>query len=187
MGLLKIQINESEIFVHYQPIPKEGSHLGRVFPGGGFNGVNFEQLLSLGTGEHNLDIDERARSVQAVAPRYASNREKEFANLRYAIFMYEVGACAFSELESNAYEFAGSHSIEDLLAVFPRDLRNQLSESCNSSPQGRKNWVLVESECRTKLSNKKEAIYKRRRRERMDKSYRGYCKVHDYFHNPGNA
>jgi hypothetical protein len=189
MGLLKIQCHEFEVLVFYRSDPKDrcgGGYLGRVFPAGHFHGLDFELLRSLGTGEHTVEMDERARSAKGLSPEYATNLERDYANLQFKLFMFSAGVCTLMELNSDACRFAGSHSVEDLLDGLPPDLHPSLSEWCSDPPGGRGDWITVSSDCRTTGTEEEEAEYERQRREQEDASYRGYCKLHEHFHKPGN-
>lgn len=87
------------------------------------------------------------------------------------------------DLFGTVSEFAASSSIEDLLAAFPPDLQAGLSDWCRSLPEGRENWIVVKGSTRRIGSDEQEASCRLQHREREDRSYQGYCKLHNYFHN----
>ncbi|XXX75541.1 hypothetical protein WMF30_48615 [Sorangium sp. So ce134] len=107
MGTLELQIGNRVVFAHYLPAdagPNNGGYVGRVFPGGTFHGVGFDELRALGTGRHQLALDERARSEPGHEPQYESEWRRLFEGFQFTLFMYCVGACSALEVLSEARE-----------------------------------------------------------------------------------
>jgi hypothetical protein len=62
-------------------------------------------LLSLGTGEHELDLDERLPVRQGTEPQYESEWERQVQQkFRYELFKYYVGAPTDFEVLNSARE-----------------------------------------------------------------------------------
>lgn len=184
-GLIKIQDSGGEVFVHYLPLPagqQNGGSIWRVFPGERFHGLDFDLLKGLGTGEHEIDIDERALSSIYKEPKYDSDRQRDCANLRYKLFMYFNGAMTRNELVGGAFEYTGLYSVEDLLAEWPSDLQQDLVDDCISPPGERKDWTIVTGGCVVLDTPEKKAAYEGKHRELVDRSYLGYCRLHEHFH-----
>jgi len=75
------------VFVCHRTSDGSGGYFARIWPGGEFRGLGFEQLLSLGTGEHELDLDERLPVRRGTEPRYGSEWEREYdQEFRYGLF-----------------------------------------------------------------------------------------------------
>jgi hypothetical protein len=107
MGTLELQVGDGVVFAHYMPPnagPNNGGHLGRVYPGGTFHGVGFDELRALGTGRHNFLLDERARSERGREPAYESEWRRLFERFELRLFMYGVGACVALEVLAAARE-----------------------------------------------------------------------------------
>lgn len=108
-----------------------------------------------------------------------------FENVASAVGFYHRGIITLGELLGGIYEMSASGSIEDLLVGLPPDLKKELSHSCVKSPAGRENWMMVESVCRREGMEAEEVEHRRRQRERADRSYLGYCRLHEHFHVAG--
>ena len=93
--MLELQVGEAEVFAFYRPPnagPNVGAYLRTVFPGGHFKGIGFEALRSLGTGLHDVPVDERAPSEQGQEPAGWTEWDRRMAAFHYALFAYGVGA-----------------------------------------------------------------------------------------------
>ena len=107
MGTLELQVSDDVVFAHYLPAdagPNNGGYLGRVYPGGSFHGVGFDELRALGTGRHAVAVDERARSARGREPEYESEWRQLFERFQFSLFMYGVGACVAIEVLAAARE-----------------------------------------------------------------------------------
>ncbi|MCX6852351.1 MAG: hypothetical protein NTY98_25960 [Verrucomicrobia bacterium] len=105
-----------------------------------------------------------------------------FESFSEALEYYNRGYINRPWLFAVTYGFAASGSIDDLLVGFPPDLQNDFVDSCSNPPPGREKWIIVESSCRTPGTEEQEAAYYKQLKERDDRSYQGYCRLHEYFH-----
>jgi len=107
MGTLELQARDGVVYAHYLPAnagPGNGGYLGRVYPGGTFHGVGFDELRALGSGRHRFALDELARSEPGWEPQYESERLRLFERFEFRLFMYGVGACVALEVLNTARE-----------------------------------------------------------------------------------
>jgi hypothetical protein len=107
VGALELQVAEDVVFAHFLPAnagPNSSGYLGRVYPGGHFKGVGFDELRVLGTGWHSVAIDERVLSEGGREPECESEWRRLFEQFRFALFMYGVGACVAHEVLAAARE-----------------------------------------------------------------------------------
>ncbi|WP_437315837.1 DUF6210 family protein [Sorangium sp. So ce385] len=105
--MLELQVGARVVFAHYLPAdagPNNGGYLGLVYPGGTFYGVGFDELRALGTGRHQLALDERARSERGREPEYESEWQRQFERFQFMLFSYSVGAYVALEVLSAARE-----------------------------------------------------------------------------------
>lgn len=101
VGTLTIQVGDGVIYAFSRPPnpgPNVGGYLGRIFPAGSFHGLTFDEMLALGTGQHPITIDERARSNSGDEPEYDSEWRRLFARFEWTLFMHGVGACVALEV-----------------------------------------------------------------------------------------
>lgn len=120
-------------------------------------------------------------------PNDDSDPQRDRANFRRKLSMYFKGVITFGELVGDAYELAGSQSVEDLLDEWPADLQTCLVNECSAPPQGRENWIFVMGGVVMLDTPEKRAARERWVREREDRSYRGYHRLHEHFHKPSKA
>ncbi len=105
--MLELQVGDAVVFAYYQPPdagPDVGGYLGRVRAGGQFKGLDFDQLRYLGSGRHDVILDERRRDRPGAEPEYRSEHDRLFERFRFSLFMYSVGACAAHVVLSSACE-----------------------------------------------------------------------------------
>lgn len=94
--MLKLQILSKEIFIHYvEPDagPNNGGYISRIGPGDSFYSMTYEDLLSLGDGEHNVEVNVR---MQCKYPN--PNVKNPDNNTAWYCFMYDCGAITHMEL-----------------------------------------------------------------------------------------
>lgn len=103
MRKLVLHVVGDDAFVFYQMSSRPGGYIARVWPGGEFKGPGFDQLLSLGTGEHEVGLDDRLPVRRGPEPRYESEWRQQFAEFQYMLFRYHVGVATASEVLSSAY------------------------------------------------------------------------------------
>src|SRR5262249_7745762 len=99
--MLVLEIALPEIRTFYRPPgagQNVGGYLGRIFPGGSSVGIGYERLLALGTGFHGVLGDERAKRNRGVEPANETEDDRRLGELRWALFMYRVGACTEGEV-----------------------------------------------------------------------------------------
>jgi hypothetical protein len=87
--------SRSEIFVSYRALDassNNGGSVARLYPGGRFHGITFEELLGLGSDHHEFLADARDRGLEGTPPSYASERDRLLADFKMTLFMYEAGA-----------------------------------------------------------------------------------------------
>jgi hypothetical protein len=116
--MLTVQVEDDEVFAHYlspDAGPNNGGYLGQVFPDGNFKGLTFEQLRALGSGQHDVTVDERARSDRGCEPG-RPEYDRRLAAFRFALFMYTVGVCNATEVLQRARE-AVHHEIEQGMTI----------------------------------------------------------------------
>ena len=92
-----------------------GGIISRIWPGGEFRGMRFDQLVSLGTGDHDLVLDHCIPSLLGTEPEYESEWRRWFEYFQYDLFRYYVGASSPLEVLFSAYqvfrlELEGKHS-----------------------------------------------------------------------------
>ena len=101
--ILQVVGNQS-VFVFHRAGRGDGGYLARVWPGGEFRGLNFDQLISLGSGEHELDLCEHLPVRHGVEPQYESEWRRQFEHFRFVLFKYYVNASSPIEVLNSARE-----------------------------------------------------------------------------------
>src|SRR4051812_11597199 len=99
--MLVLEVGAPEIRAFYQPPgagPNVGGYLGRVFPGGNFLGISYEQLRALGNGSHEVVAEERTRGSSGAEPPNQTEDQRRLDELRWVLFMHRVGACTESSV-----------------------------------------------------------------------------------------
>jgi hypothetical protein len=99
--MLRIEIHEGVVFCHYSPDdagPNNGDYLGRVYEGGSFKGLDYDELVAIGTGEWKIVLDEREENVQGNPPDWL------YDDAAWANFCYEVGAITQYEAKQRKLE-----------------------------------------------------------------------------------
>lgn len=90
---LNIEIHDSEIFYHWNYIPEIrglGGALGTVFPGGSLHGLEYEYLQEIGSGFHELEINEREQSKKG--SKTITNADAEIlSNVKFELFTDRYG------------------------------------------------------------------------------------------------
>src|SRR5262249_8497727 len=97
-------VGNQAVFVFHRTSSGDGGYLARVWPGGEFRGLNFDQLHSLGSGEHQLDLDEHLPVRQGTEPRYESAWTPRVDQFRFGFFRYYVNASSPIEVLNSARE-----------------------------------------------------------------------------------
>jgi len=97
--MLKIEVHELNdvVFCHYRPDDagvNNGGYLGRVYPGGRFKNIHYDDLLVLGTGQHKVVVNEKVSTIRGNQP------DEDFSGHAWAMFCYEVGAITDHELKN---------------------------------------------------------------------------------------
>jgi hypothetical protein len=117
--MLRLEVDDAEILVCYKPPnagPNVGGYLGLVGPGGSFKGLGHDTLMRLGTGWHDVLVDERARSVRGTTPIEQTEDDRLFRKLRHTLFRFEVGACVACEAASMASTPGNNARVTKLLS-----------------------------------------------------------------------
>ncbi len=99
--MLTLEVYDDEIYVHYLPNdagPNVGGYLGRVFPGGGFMNATWEELQHLGSGTHDVTLDEHAHREFTEEYRGKEPKHSYLTDAAWANFCYTVGAITKLEL-----------------------------------------------------------------------------------------
>jgi len=99
--MLVLEVAAPEICAFYRPPdagPNVVGYLARVYPGGSFLGIDYERLLALGTGSHEVLADERAKGSRGVEPPKQPVGERQLGELQWALFMYREGICTEGEV-----------------------------------------------------------------------------------------
>lgn len=107
--MLTLEVYDNEIFAHYCPDdagPNVGGYLGRIFPGGSFLGAPFEQLCALGSGTHDVALNERTDSTDEYHGK--EPREAYLSDAGWAHFCHTVGAITRLELQNKLDIISGA-------------------------------------------------------------------------------
>lgn len=91
---LSLEILGTEVFYfwNYKPEVKgAGGSLGWMYPEGSLHNLSYGQLLELGSGSHEVMIDEKVRSLQSSSPEL-SESENDLRLVRFALF-FERNDC----------------------------------------------------------------------------------------------
>ena len=139
MRSLELQVGDGVLFAHYMPPnagPNCGGYLGRVFPGGSFLGIGYDQLSTLGTGSHNVLADERAEQCNGEEPREQTAEDRLVGRLRWTLFMYEVGACTEGEVLLASLLAMTPGYVARAAGVLPEPWRARLAAFAAESPAG---------------------------------------------------
>ncbi len=130
MGSLELQVGDGVVFAHYMPPdagPNNGGYLGRVFPGGSFLGIGYDQLFALGTGAHHVLADERSKRNNSDEPGDQAAEDRAIGRLRWTLFMYQVGACTEGEVLVESLLAMRPDSVERVVGVLPEEWRARLA------------------------------------------------------------
>ena len=134
--MLVLEVVKPEIHAFYLPKdagPNIGGYLGRIYPGGSFHGLGYQELLTLGSGSHDVEIDERARSERGNTPAVQAQDEL-LRKLRWSLFMYQVGACAEGEVLCSALLAMTPHYIARAAGMLPEEWQRRLREFAGQVP-----------------------------------------------------
>ncbi len=134
--MLFIEVADGEILVHYlapDAGPNNGGYLGRVFPGGNFHGLSYRKLLALGSGSHEVEVNERASSNRGNEPT-CSAEDEMLGELRWSMFMYQVGACIADEVIHSALLAMTPNNIARAVALLPIDWLRRMREFAAQVP-----------------------------------------------------
>jgi hypothetical protein len=137
--MLTVEIHPDEAFVWYlapDACPNNGGYVGRVFPGGEFHDLTYDQLVVLGTGKHEVLIDER---------RYGDNKGEAPANPKdhlMFVFYYETGAMTESELKILLGQEATKRSVEEMVADLPAWVVDVMKKKAEPEPE---RWLVWRS------------------------------------------
>ena len=86
--MLTLDVHEEAIFCHYRPDdadPYDGGCMGRCWPGGTFCDWTFDRLYALGTGDHDVLVDEKVESVDSgKRPFFEADFDRAWAMFVYA-------------------------------------------------------------------------------------------------------
>jgi hypothetical protein len=107
MGTVEIEVGDDVVFAYYVPAdagPNVGGYLAKVFAGGQFLSVGYADLRALGTGHHQIAMDERAQLESGPEPEYESEWRQRFEEFQFTLFMHRVGACVALDVLSAASE-----------------------------------------------------------------------------------
>ena len=116
VGTLELQAGRNVVFAYFHSAD-DGGYLGQVYPGGHFHGVGFDELHTLGTGRHQVALDERAKSEQGQEPEYESESQRRFERFKWYLFMYGVGVCVALEVLGAAREIILLEAVEQRMDV----------------------------------------------------------------------
>ena len=102
---LTLLVLNRAVFVFYgDRVGGGGGTIGRVWPGGEFQGISFDRLVSLGTGDHDLVIEESIPSLLGTEPEYESEWRRRFEYFQFDLFKYYVHASSPLEVLFSAYQ-----------------------------------------------------------------------------------
>jgi hypothetical protein len=134
--MLVLEVADSEIFAFYQPPdagPNVGGYLGRVFPGGNFHGLSHRELLALGSGCYEVEVDERAGSERGKALSRSAEHEM-LGSLRWGLFMYQVGACNEDEVLCRALLAMTPENVARAAGLLSAEWQRRLSDFAGEVP-----------------------------------------------------
>ncbi|MGF1581696.1 MAG: hypothetical protein ACFCD0_20395 [Gemmataceae bacterium] len=124
---LALDVNEHVIFFYcnYQPSVKNvGGYFGRVYPDGGLFGKSFVELWVLGTGIHNIQLDDRQQTSRGTKPDFDDDRD-QFEWFRLALFGYQHGVFTQTEVLMRAL-LAYTPNFEDCVRHLAPDFLREL-------------------------------------------------------------
>lgn len=93
MLTLQVFRKKDRVYAHHRESKNSGGLLTAVYPGGSFMGYSFDELASMGSGEHDVEaLDARDSSNTGDDPIYESRWRSEVARFEFVLFGYQVGA-----------------------------------------------------------------------------------------------
>jgi len=134
---LSIQIYDYAIGYHCNyspPLKNIGGYFGSVYPDGGLFGKSFDELLSLGNGTHEVQLDERQQTPHGTAPEL-DNARKLFESYRLALFGYEHGVFTEADILAHALLAYSEEYADDICKLAPDFLLASLREFASRIPE----------------------------------------------------
>ena len=134
---LSLELHESAIFYHWNyspPLKNIGGSFGRIFSDGALFGRTFDELKTLGSGTHDIRMDEHKRTPAGTRPRYNDER-KQFELFKLTAFGYRHGAFTDTDLLQSALMAFNPLYSESLLKIAPEDLMQSLVEYAKRVPE----------------------------------------------------
>ncbi|MCA9173537.1 MAG: hypothetical protein KDB14_03540 [Planctomycetales bacterium] len=133
---LSLEPNEYAIFYHWNyspPVKNIGGELGCIYHDGALFGLSFDDLNSLGSGTHNIQMDERNRTPHGTRPKF-DNERGSYELFKLALFGYEHGVFTQTEVLMRALlSFTPAYS-DAVLAMASDELLASLVEHAAQVP-----------------------------------------------------
>jgi hypothetical protein len=118
---------------YHPPLKNFGGYMGCVYPDGGVFNLQFEQLQSLGTGEHIVEVDEKVRQSEGKSPSRSVD-EKLIENVRLGIFSEQVGLQARAWTLCDVLLGFNGRTASQIIALLDSPHLEELARYCSEIP-----------------------------------------------------
>jgi hypothetical protein len=128
--MLTLDVVPPEILAYYQlpgSQPYVGGHIGKVYPGGSFLGLEYDQLLTLGTGAHEIVADPDAGQTSGVKPHQTLG-DRLCGDLRWEILSFRAGRSTRSDVEVRALLAMTPENVARAALLLPEEWARRLRE-----------------------------------------------------------
>jgi len=134
---LTLKVLPHEVFYQYEPAPPERarwSSLGTIYPGGVLLGIPYDELQVRGTGDHILELDTKAKTLEGAEP-IRTEDEIRLHTVRFALFMYEVGADTLAGCECVVILKCTDTTAAPIRDLLPRELLDRMTSMAHKIPE----------------------------------------------------
>ena len=134
---LSLELQDSAIFYHWNyspPVKNIGGSFGSVYPDGALFGISFNELRSLGSGTHDMQMDEHNWTSTGTKPELGPD-QKQLELLKLVLFGYEHGVFTATECLQHALQSFTQANSNRVIEISPDFLIQSLTEYASRVPK----------------------------------------------------
>ncbi len=134
---LSLELHDYAIFYHWNythPVKNFGGAFGRVYPDGALFGISFRSLVKLGSGTHDVQLDETKPTPTGTKPTFDDEKQR-LESFKTALFGYKHGCFTKTDLLKYALESFTETNSENVIKMAPQFLMQELIEHACRVPK----------------------------------------------------